>query len=341
MYSTLGRRGVHNTPKPVYKGLRVRIGVHAGIHADPGEEGGQIQAQYDKVAKGYDYYGPVVNAAARIESMAFGGQTLISAEVLSALSKGVKDQCLLRTIGALELKGIENEMFLHQVLPKTLKGRAFKGVFRRRDSDGGSIADNSESFLSRGSSIIVGGSFLDEEDMTSDVMTLTPIQLQHVVRRLRNKISTLESVLPSRGLRASDQLRQSDVTIDPFEFNEEISVHERRSSISRNMSDLDSSVLVGTSGRRWSNEKINGLVEDGDKSEFDEVEHVNQIEQFSEKQKSGHLGLSVNEKTDDVISNAGYPQCNIEDSRSNIIDSKAETENSEGNKVFCHDYGED
>ena len=52
----------------VWNGLRVRIGMHYGY--------GDIKL--DPTTKGYDYYGTVVNTAARIESVCHGGQIGIS-----------------------------------------------------------------------------------------------------------------------------------------------------------------------------------------------------------------------------------------------------------------------
>eukprot|EP00667_Euglena_gracilis_P034718 EG_transcript_61338 len=52
----------------LWNGLRVRVGIHYGL--------GEVT--YDEVSKGYDYYGTVVNAAARIESIAHGGQVVVS-----------------------------------------------------------------------------------------------------------------------------------------------------------------------------------------------------------------------------------------------------------------------
>lgn len=181
--------------KRVYNGLRVRIGIHVGKHSDLKDGEGQVQTKYDEVAKGYDYYGPAVNAASRIESLAFGGQTLLSSEVHSQLSDAIKESSLLHVVGALRLKGIENEVYLYQCLPRELKGRTFKGVFRRRDSDGGSIGgpDDLEAMVTRGASILIGGSFLEAEDLSGDVMSLTPIELQGLVSRLRKKISLLEN----------------------------------------------------------------------------------------------------------------------------------------------------
>jgi class 3 adenylate cyclase len=199
-------RGEKN--KRVFNGLRVRIGIHLGEHSDLEEGGGMVQTKYDEVAKGYDYYGPAVNAASRIEALAFGGQTLLSSEVFTQLSDKVKDECRLHVVGGLKLKGIEDEVFLHQCLPLNLKGRTFRGVFRRRDSEGGSIGgpDDLEAMVTRGASILIGSSFLESEDLTGDVMAMTPIQLQSVVTRLRNKISALESATNNEGMgrRASE-----------------------------------------------------------------------------------------------------------------------------------------
>ena len=54
--------------------LRVRIGVHWCMDASP---------KYDVVHRGYDYYGRDVNAAARIQDVACGGQTVCTEETLT------------------------------------------------------------------------------------------------------------------------------------------------------------------------------------------------------------------------------------------------------------------
>lgn len=123
----------------------------------------------------------------------------------------------MHVVGGLQLKGIEDEVFLYQVLPKSLKGRTYKGVFRRRDSEGGSIpgtiggsVGDPEFVVTRGASILVGGEYLENKDMMCDVMSLTPVQLQTTVHRLRNKITALEDqLLASRRVSELD-LDQSD-----------------------------------------------------------------------------------------------------------------------------------
>ena len=49
-YFPLSRK--NRTPRVMFRGLRVRIGVHLGEHSENVEEGGQLQIMYDKVAKG-------------------------------------------------------------------------------------------------------------------------------------------------------------------------------------------------------------------------------------------------------------------------------------------------
>ena len=59
----------------LWHGIRVRIGIHYGI--------GDIRK--DPVTRSYDYYGTVVNTAARVEGVGHGGQILISYPVYTAV----------------------------------------------------------------------------------------------------------------------------------------------------------------------------------------------------------------------------------------------------------------
>ena len=86
-----------------FNGPRVRIGVHTGTP----------DVQFDEVAKGYDYYGPDVNTAARVESSATGGQILVSPGTLAAVREELG--ALGLTIGhanQVALKGIDGEVTL-------------------------------------------------------------------------------------------------------------------------------------------------------------------------------------------------------------------------------------
>ncbi|BFZ58359.1 cysteinyl-tRNA synthetase [Savitreella phatthalungensis] len=142
------------TTKPViYRGISVRMGIHWGAPV----------CEVDPITKRMDYFGPMVNRAARISAVADGGQITVSAdvvrdvEVLEAIyrretedvgaSEGGRtasdaglDEALLATIrkemqmlrrvgfgiapiGERRLKGLENAEFISLAYPASLKGR--------------------------------------------------------------------------------------------------------------------------------------------------------------------------------------------------------------------------
>eukprot|EP00759_Apiculatamorpha_spiralis_P021782 PhF_6_TR26337/c3_g1_i1/m.37886 len=93
----------------MFHGIRVRAGVHYGTPT----------TVWDEVAKGYDYYGDCVNTAARVESVAYGGQTVISEATLIALEKEyLENECQVRHLGSRKLKGVSAPVMLYEVLPK-------------------------------------------------------------------------------------------------------------------------------------------------------------------------------------------------------------------------------
>jgi len=100
----------------LFQGLRVRIGVAIG----------EPKTVYDEVSKGYDYYGEVVNTAARVEGVAYGGQTLVTKTVYDELSPKVREQCSTMNVGGVTLKGIEGKVHVYQLLPTHLDDRDFK-----------------------------------------------------------------------------------------------------------------------------------------------------------------------------------------------------------------------
>jgi len=93
-----------------FKGLRVRIGADIG----------NPEVVYDEVSKGYDYYGDVPNTAARVEAIAYGGQTLITKAVYDQLSPAVRAECNVIDVGDVALKGLTVKTHVYQVLPKHL-----------------------------------------------------------------------------------------------------------------------------------------------------------------------------------------------------------------------------
>ena len=88
----------------VWNGLRVRCGLHYG----------KGDVQYDEVTKGYDYYGTVVNTAARIESVCHGGQVGLSQAFWEALDCEFSGTTVL-DLGENELRGLSWPIRLYQV----------------------------------------------------------------------------------------------------------------------------------------------------------------------------------------------------------------------------------
>eukprot|EP00667_Euglena_gracilis_P004077 EG_transcript_4091 len=105
-YAELAAPEFEETPG-CWNGLRVRTGIHYGY--------GDIKL--DPVSRGYDYYGTVVNTAARIESVCHGGQTGVSAAVFEALG-GQCPGAVWADLGEQPLRGLAEPIRLYQVLPE-------------------------------------------------------------------------------------------------------------------------------------------------------------------------------------------------------------------------------
>jgi class 3 adenylate cyclase len=189
-------------PRPMFKGLRVRIGAHVGIHEDSLEEGGEIQVHYDKVTKGFDYYGQVVNAAARIEHIGIGGQSLISSSVYNMLSEDMKAQCHLSALGVVKLRGVSEEIHLYRCLPIELKDRKFDRYVRRLDSQ------NEDTLWSSDDEIILR-SIHSDSDLKADISSMELIDLQNLAIRLqselkRSRVRALRSSMRRASVRSQD-----------------------------------------------------------------------------------------------------------------------------------------
>jgi class 3 adenylate cyclase/ABC-type branched-subunit amino acid transport system substrate-binding protein len=98
----------------LWNGLRVRIGVHYGM--------GNVTK--DEVTLGYDYYGTVVNTAARVEAAANGGQIVVTDAVLQALA-APETEFAVTALGEHPLKGLDAPTVLHQLVPAALGDRTF------------------------------------------------------------------------------------------------------------------------------------------------------------------------------------------------------------------------
>ena len=91
-----------------FNGLRIRIGVHVG----------EPEIKFDAIAKGYDYYGSMVNESARLEAFGQGGQICCSKAVMEAAGdiKG-------KDLGSFQLKGVANPTNIFEITPPGWEGK--------------------------------------------------------------------------------------------------------------------------------------------------------------------------------------------------------------------------
>ncbi|KAH8675486.1 protein phosphatase 2C [Xylariales sp. PMI_506] len=132
----------------IFKGLSVRMGVHYG----------EPVAEIDPVTRRMDYFGPMVNKASRISSVADGGQITVSADFISEIQrcletyqekerngsmgsddtfdddvtaaqirkelKSLSSQGFeVKEMGERKLKGLENPEYIYSLYPHALAGR--------------------------------------------------------------------------------------------------------------------------------------------------------------------------------------------------------------------------
>jgi serine/threonine protein kinase/predicted ATPase len=100
--------------RTIFRGLRVRVGFFCGTP----------DCRADPVSQRMDYFGPVVNRAARVESAAHGGQVLYGHEDQQRRTIHV-DGVDSRALGPVRLKGIETPIHLVELRPASLSARSF------------------------------------------------------------------------------------------------------------------------------------------------------------------------------------------------------------------------
>ncbi len=107
--------------KVLFNGLRVRMGMHTGWPS----------CEADPVTHRMDYFGPVVNRAARIACVGHGGEIVISGESREQLRSGESADWInamemsdLGMVGS--LKGLRESMHVYAVLPASLRERVFE-----------------------------------------------------------------------------------------------------------------------------------------------------------------------------------------------------------------------
>jgi class 3 adenylate cyclase len=103
-----------------WNGIRVRVGMHWGVGS----------VKFDAVSQGYDYYGTLVNTAARVEGVGNGGQVLATKDMYSQLEAEGFDFCGVdvRPLGPQPLRGLDQPVPLYQLCPLTLRGREFAAL---------------------------------------------------------------------------------------------------------------------------------------------------------------------------------------------------------------------
>jgi class 3 adenylate cyclase/ABC-type branched-subunit amino acid transport system substrate-binding protein len=157
-----------------WNGLRVRIGFHSG----------EPQVQFDEVAKGYDYYGPPVNTAARVESVTKGGQVTCSSATLKYIKIDNSDFAT-RELGTFELKGVAEPTAVTEIMPQEFVG---KRVFVNKQEDVGEEAGADDD----GDTSTTATHAVDETVVESVVLTLTTM-----LRTMRpaEKEKTLQGIM--------------------------------------------------------------------------------------------------------------------------------------------------
>ncbi|XXF75446.1 adenylate/guanylate cyclase domain-containing protein [Myxococcaceae bacterium GXIMD 01537] len=104
----------------VHRGLRVRMGVHVG----------EPECRVDPRTGRADYFGRVVNVAARVADAGHGGQVLVTGEAWARLAGQLEalGRPAMRALGEYRLKGIDAPLALVQLLPASLAERRFRGL---------------------------------------------------------------------------------------------------------------------------------------------------------------------------------------------------------------------
>ena len=147
----------------IYRGLSVRMGIHWG----------KPVCEPDPITRRMDYFGPMVNRAARISAVADGGQISVSSDYISELQRTLeafadddrrssvdsqdtvnddpkavqirKELSMLssqgfevKDIGEKKLKGLENPESIYLIYPHSLAGRLSVSPLGDKAAEGGS-----------------------------------------------------------------------------------------------------------------------------------------------------------------------------------------------------------
>jgi class 3 adenylate cyclase/ribosomal protein L24E len=102
--------------KPMFKGFRVRMGIHTGNPI----------VEIDPTTEREDYFGPMVNRSARVESQAKGGMIVISNSTYEKIKeKEFLFPIFMKDMGEVTLKGLKTPEHIRMILPESLSKRNF------------------------------------------------------------------------------------------------------------------------------------------------------------------------------------------------------------------------
>ncbi|ADO69370.1 ATP-binding protein [Stigmatella aurantiaca] len=120
----------------VYRGPRVLMGVHVG----------EPECRINMRTGRADYYGRMVNTAARVAAAGHGGQVLVSGEAWAQVAPEVRalGQPAIRPLGSFRFRGIENAVALVEALPASLSERRFGAPRAPRVRQGNAPTPQSE-----------------------------------------------------------------------------------------------------------------------------------------------------------------------------------------------------
>ncbi|MBT6432862.1 MAG: tetratricopeptide repeat protein [Deltaproteobacteria bacterium] len=121
----------------LFRGLRVRMGIHTGAP----------KPQLDPITGRMDYFGPMVNRAARVGSVGHGGQIIVSQASWSQIRDRLGPDCII-DLGDHALKGLEGRERLFQIHPQQLALRAFPRI-RTPDLNKTNLPTRLNSFIGR------------------------------------------------------------------------------------------------------------------------------------------------------------------------------------------------
>ena len=137
-----------------WNGIRVRVGLHWGVGS----------VKLDPVSQGYDYYGTLVNTAARVESVGNGGQVLATKDLYAQLEEEQFDfgDVDIVALGPQPLRGLDQPVPLYQLSPFALRHRQIGALRLDMDVD---MDDSSDGTVTTGA---------DGQTVTSGTLDETP-----------------------------------------------------------------------------------------------------------------------------------------------------------------------